>query len=288
MNPIAHSEGSPTLTNTGSYANLTYARGDSEDSPKVQIHRKTSPVEVVRQDEFDRMLECFPSSERRLDVRARLILALMYYAGLRRSEVCNLRMDQVHTSGDDPRLEVRKSKFDKGRNIPVDPRLLPHIELWLVMRDVDSEYLVCTYQRVQPNKFAANPAPPGSKYRVEGVWNTVRLAKKRAEIERRIRPHMFRHAAATNWMRAGFSVREVQYLLGHENLQTTQRYLHVHDDEIAKKVYALGGMIPQATTHEAFSQPVATHKDCPYCAEPVRMAAIVCRWCNRDIAQATA
>jgi hypothetical protein len=85
---------------------------------------------------------------------------------------------------------------------------------------------------------------------------------------------MLRHAAATNWLQSGLTVREVQHLLGHSNLQTTQRYLHVHDDEIAAKVYALA--TPTSTNGE--------HKPCEWCAEPIRQAARICRYCQHEVA----
>ncbi len=279
-------EGSTILTNTGQFGTFDFAIKTSEtieaDMPFRRKRRQArAPIEIVRPDEFDALLTAF-AHNRRSDIRGRLILALMYYAGLRRSEVVNLTMNDAHLTGDDPRLEVRKTKFDKGRNIPIDPRLTPHISAWIDHRSVESRFLVCTYQLVHPNVVAVNPAPPGSQFKANGVWNTVRTALRRAEITRSIRPHMFRHSAATNWMKAGFSMREVQYLLGHENLHTTQRYLHVHDDEIAQKVYALGATTPLPTPAPRATEPA--YRDCPWCAEPIRIAAIICRYCSRDVA----
>lgn len=272
------------MTETKLFGSVVYAAPAKDDAMPYR-RKHASPVEVVRDTEFQAMLDVM-GGDRRLEVRARLMLALMYYAGLRRMEVCNLRMSDLHLDSDDPRLEVRKSKFDKGRNIPLDPRLRPHVSTWLAARCVETPWLVCTYHRTRPNAVAACPAPPGSQLKVNSVWNTVRIAARRAKIARRMRPHMFRHAAATNWLKAGFNLREVQYLLGHENLQTTQRYLHVHDDEIAKKVYALGSETApiQATVPQLDSAP--SHRACPWCAEPIRLAAIVCRYCRRDVAQA--
>lgn len=241
-------------------------------------HAKSSPVEVVRPEEFEAMIAALDTM-RPSDVRARLMLALMYYAGLRRSEVTGLARERCRLDGDDPRLELRKTKFDKWRNVPLDARILPFISAWDAVCAPRSPWLVHTYHQTRPNAVARHPAPPGSQLKVNAVWNSVRVASRRAGITRNIRPHMFRHAAATNWMQAGLSLREVQYLLGHQNIQTTQRYLHVHDDEIAKKVYALSD--PQLATPPIRSlQP--THRDCPWCAEPIRQAAIVCRWCGRD------
>lgn len=225
----------------------------------------------MSEDEFDQLLRAVSGSNQH-DTRARLILSLMYYAGLRRREVVNLTLDRI-IDGDAPRIEIRGSKFGKGRNVPLDPRLVPAVKRWTDRRAHCSPWLVSTYQRTVPNAVAKTPQPPGSQVKVNTVWNTVKTAARRAGLRSSIRPHMFRHACATNWLRSGLSVREVQYLLGHSNLQTTQRYLHVHEPEIAAKVYALG-----TPTHNSGL------KDCDWCAEPIRIAARICRYCQRNVA----
>lgn len=231
------------------------------------------PLEVVSAGEFEQLQDALSGSNQH-DTRARLILALMYYAGLRRMEVASLEVDRI-VRGDCPRIEIRSSKFGKGRNIPLDPRLDPILRCWTLRSGHASRWVVHTYQRTRPNAVASSPNPPGSQVKVNTIWNTVKTAARRAGLRSSIRPHMFRHACATNWLQSGLSVREVQYLLGHSNLQTTQRYLHVHDDEIAAKVYALGGVL---------RDPVSEHKTCDWCAEPIRSAARICRYCQRDVA----
>lgn len=73
------------LTNTGSYANLTFT-SDGEGLGLKRSRRGVHPVEAVRVGEFDAMMSALDGM-RRMEVRARLILGLMYYAGLRRDVV---------------------------------------------------------------------------------------------------------------------------------------------------------------------------------------------------------
>ena len=64
-----------------------------------------------------------------------------------------------------------------------------------------------------------------------------RLAKK-AGIERKVSPHRLRHTYATELLEEGFSIREVQELLGHRDIGTTQVYLHVRPNDLAAKIEA--------------------------------------------------
>lgn len=238
----------------------------------------SAPLEIVNPNEFAAMMNAV-SGKGQHDTRARCALACMFYAGMRRSELAGLSMEQVVFDGL-PRLEVRGSKYGKGRNIPMDPRLVEHIRSWLATRSVDSTHLFCTYTAVGRNAVSPDPNPPGSPLSSSNpIWQHVQTAKRRAGITRRIRPHMFRHAAATMWLKQGLTVREVQYLLGHANIQTTQRYLHVHDEEIARKIQALGNGVSTIASRDGM-------KTCYYCAERIRAEARICRYCQHPCSDA--
>lgn len=251
---------------TGDYSHLTFSTGDATTS-SVQGN-PSNPPEPIRPGEYELLLSG-TSGKSLSHTRARLIIGLMYLAGLRAGEVRRLREDQVVLDEDSPRIEIRGSKYGKGRNIPVDPRLLPLIREWHTIKP-DSPLLVCTFARVPANGISTG-APVGSMVSHGVPWVTVQRAARRARITRHIRPHMFRHAAATNWLRAGFTLREVQHLLGHANIATTQRYLHVEDSEIAKKMRSIPVSVPDTTP-------------CPYCQHPIKKRAVVCRWCKEEIA----
>lgn len=252
--------------------------------------KRQQPADIISRDEYAMLIDAFPQRGYH-DLRARAVLALMYYAGLRREEVVKLTRERTILTGDYPRIEIRDSKYGAGRNIPLDQRLREPLEAWL-NEAPRSRWLICTYRKpgVEDNPISKGN-PPGSQATVMSVWAHVRTARRRSGITRRIHPHLFRHTAATNWLNAKLddgdrlTIRDVQYLLGHQNTHTTQRYLHVHDQDIARKVYRMGTPTTSIAARPLpASQPTPALRDCPYCAEPVKLAAILCRWCRSEIA----
>jgi site-specific recombinase XerD len=74
------------------------------------------------------------------------------------------------------------------------------------------------------------------------VWRTCTEAAKRAGIRKRVAPHLVRHSWATHLLEAGTDLRTIQLLLGHEDLETTARYLHLsrkHLQQVANPIEEL-------------------------------------------------
>lgn len=149
----------------------------------------------------------------------RTLLFCAYGAGLRVSEACNLCVGDI----DSKRMViiVRKGKGARDRYAILSPVLLDALRRY--------------YRQVRPpqpylfqGKFPGKPVP------VEGVQTALRMALTRSGVSKRITPHTLRHAFATHSLEAGTDLRVIQTLLGHANIHSTVRYVHVSTGTISK------------------------------------------------------
>ncbi len=142
----------------------------------------------------------------------RAMIALLLFAGLRRSEVAAITLDDLDMES--AQLLVR-GKGAKQRVVPLTPLVVEAIR----------EYLVCRPQTQSQHLFVSRVGGHPLHARVAG--RMLQHVLQRAGLgEEHITPHRLRHTFATHLIRNGMDVRTVQELLGHADLQTTARYLH--------------------------------------------------------------
>ncbi|WP_297070033.1 site-specific tyrosine recombinase/integron integrase [Thermococcus sp.] len=151
--------------------------------------------------------------------RDRLIVLLLYGAGLRVSELCNLKKSDVDFERST--LLVRGGKGAKDRVVPVSRSLLEEIRSYLKSRDDMSEYLLVEERRSSKDSISTKT-----------VWYLLKRYGKRAGLK--VTPHMLRHSFATHMLENGVDIRAIQELLGHSNLSTTQIYTKVTVEHLRK------------------------------------------------------
>ena len=159
-------------------------------------------------------------------LRNRVALALMLRAGLRVSEVCHLAPKDIDLA--EGSIHVWRGKGAKDRVVYADPEACELLELWRARRPDRSPYLLPV---VQTGRRGAGAAKAGARMSPAYLRSLVRRLAKTAGIERRVPPHMLRHTYATEQVKAGTPLHEVQTDLGHSDLSTTAVYLHVFDKE---------------------------------------------------------
>ncbi len=150
--------------------------------------------------------------------RDRLLLALFAYAGLRRSELLGLDWDDVDLSR--RLLQVRKAKGGRQRTIPIHPALAPLFAAYYATRVPLTEQAL--FVGVQGNRLHYTQL--GQVFRhfdASGVND-----------RKRVTPHTLRHVFASELLRAGANLRQIQELLGHKHLDSTQRYTRVNAYEL--------------------------------------------------------
>jgi integrase/recombinase XerC len=158
--------------------------------------------------------------------RDRLMLALLAYAGLRRSELLGLDWDDVDLEGPHASALVRCGKGGKPRRQPLPPALARELaRLRIAIQPSADAPVFCGLEgkRLQPA--------------ILGL--IIRRAAERAGLEKRVTAHTLRHTAAT-WLRQQTGdARLVAAYLGHSDLSTVSRYAHVAADELHEAAAAI-------------------------------------------------
>ncbi len=169
-------------------------------------YEKKLPL-ILSKDEVKALLE----APKNLGHRA--ILATLYGTGLRVSEVTNLKV----------------SDLDRARKVIWVRRGKGHKDRQVMLADPLREVLVAYWRWKRPADWLFPGGSPGCPITRETVFETCRKAARRAGINKPVHPHSLRHAFATHLLDDGVSLVVIQALLGHANLTTTARYLHVSD-----------------------------------------------------------
>lgn len=145
----------------------------------------------------------------------RAILMTLYATGLRRAELCRLKVTDIDS--DRMMIHVREGKGGRDRNVLLSPKLLETLrEYWRWMKPKTFLFPGMI------NNWRAD-VPIDTKV----VWEAVRQARARADIQKRVTPHTLRHSFATHMLEAGADLRTIQVLLGHAKLADTTVYLHL-------------------------------------------------------------
>jgi site-specific recombinase XerD len=155
----------------------------------------------------------------------RAMLLLMLTAGLRRSEVGAIRLEDVNL--ENQALLVR-GKGAKQRMVPLMPQTAEAIRNYLAARpEVDQPHATSrSSEAATLRSTSLFLSPQGRRLANDFLNRTLRRILARAGLAKRITPHMLRHTFATHLVRNGVDVRTVQELLGHADLETTANYLH--------------------------------------------------------------
>jgi integrase/recombinase XerC len=158
--------------------------------------------------------------------RDRLLLALFAYAGLRRSELLGLDWQDVDLER--RLLRVRRAKGGRQRTLPIHPALEPLFVDYLQIRAGDPEPAL--FVGVQGKRLSQTIL----------TQTFLRYARAAGVTERRrVTPHTLRHVFASELLRAGANLRQIQELLGHKHLDSTQRYTRVTAHELRGAVKRL-------------------------------------------------
>jgi integrase/recombinase XerD len=197
------------------------------DLPKLSMKLP----DVLAVDEISQLLDA-PDTDKPIGMRDAAMLELLYAAGLRVSELVNLKLQDINLEAGFVRV------FGKGSRERVVPIGLPaknKIETY-----IENARNASLKNQPSPYLFIARAGRPITR---QGFWKLLRRYAAKAQIHKKISPHSLRHSFATHLLEGGADLRAVQVMLGHVDISTTQIYTHVtrkHLKDLHRKFHPRG------------------------------------------------
>lgn len=167
-------------------------------------HVRIVPV-VLSKEEVKRILDAITN------LKHRAIITTIYSAGLRLSEVCQLKVQDIDSAR--MMLRINQSKFNRDRYVMLGQQTLA------LLREYWREY--------RPRDWLFSGKPSDSSISPRSVQRIFELALKKTGIGKRASVHTLRHSCATHLMESGIALPVIQILLGHASAATTAIYTHI-------------------------------------------------------------
>ena len=189
------------------YVRTLKRREFREDLPYPKDHRRLPTV--LSLEEVTRLIDAAGN------LQQRALLMTLYGTGMRRTEVSLLKVSDI----DSQRMMIRveRGKGGAGRDIPLSPTLLETLrEYW-------------HWKKPHIYLFPSSEGHRGKEQPTSdrAVWYACKEAARHAGLTKRVSPHCLRHSFATHLLEGGTDLRTIQILLGHGDLETTAKYLHL-------------------------------------------------------------
>ena len=153
--------------------------------------------------------ECIRMCDAPIYLKHQLIINLLYYGALRKSELINLKIENISKDG---KIAILNSKFGESRTIPV-----PKIVIEMVVRYCEG---------FNPKEYLFNGEKGRLKYSAKSVENIIKNTAILCGIHKRTYPHLMRSSRATILLDNGASMGYVSWFLGHKKIDTTHAYYH--------------------------------------------------------------
>ena len=192
------------LINDSPIENIDYPKVDS----KIPL--------VLSTDEIDKIISC--AFSKKFGLRNQTIIEIMYSCGLRVSEVTEMKISNIFF---DESLIKILGKGNKERFIPLST----------TAKKLLYNYITYNRKNLSQDKQSIDIVflnNRGKKLTRVMIYNIINDAALEAKINKKISPHTLRHSFATHLIENGASIISIQKMMGHENVVTTEKYLHVN------------------------------------------------------------
>lgn len=192
------------------------------ESPALRRHLP----EVLRVDEIDAMIGAI-DMEKAEGQRNRAIMETLYGCGLRVSELINLEISKLYF---DEQFIMVHGKGDKERIVPISPQAIREIKDYLPDRTL------LPVKRGEENILFLNRR--GHRLTRVMIFYIIKQLAEAAGIRKEVSPHTLRHSFATHLLEGGANLRAIQQMLGHEDISTTEIYLHIDRSMLRAEILA--------------------------------------------------
>lgn len=192
----------------------------TEKNPAIGITKKIKVenrvIEALTEDEVLKLIRTT------ISVRNRAIIMLLYYAGLRISELIDLDIPDVNL--EKKTMHIRQAKGNKDRIVPIHEIVVDILNLWFKERkyiDIisDGDPLICNYY--------------GRRLEAK---NVARMLQKEADkVGLKVNPHLLRHSIATHMLNNGMDIPFIQEFLGHSSIESTMVYATASKEMVRKE-----------------------------------------------------
>lgn len=196
---------------------------DDLDSPKVkkQLPTTLAPQEVDSLLALPAQAGASPKA-----LRDTALLEVLYATGMRVSEVASLTLEDLDLSAGTVRCQ---GKGNKERVMPLYAEAAQAVAAYL-----EKGRSALLGGDTEERTLFLNPR--GERLTRQGLWLIIKNYARQLGLQDRVTPHTLRHSFATHMLNGGAGLREVQRLLGHANISTTQVYTHITQDRL-RQVY---------------------------------------------------
>ncbi len=206
-----------------SFFNFLHSRNLIDQNPTTQVDspkvKKRLP-QTLDFDDVERLLQAPTQKRSPKNLRDTALLAMLYATGMRVTEVVSLRQQDVDL---DNATLFCPNKDNQVRELPFDEETKAILSIYLeegrpyLVKDSNEEALFLNHR--------------GQQLTRQGLWLIIKAYAKEANLEKSVTPHTLRHSFAAHKLANGSNLQEVQQLLGHANISTTQIYTQL--DEVS-------------------------------------------------------
>lgn len=206
-----------------SFFNFLHARNHIHENPTTDIEsprvKKRLPKTLTAA-EVDRLLEAPMLKSSPKNLRDTALLTILYTMGMRVTEVVSLHEEDIDLQND---VLYCAGKDDQVRELPFDQMTKDALTAYLekgrpyLVKDKDEKAIFLNHR--------------GQQLTRQGLWLIIKSYAKQAKLNTSVTPHTLRHSFAAHKLESGSNLQEVQQLLGHANISTTQIYTQLVEQE---------------------------------------------------------